>query len=371
MLEFLNTHKDSLIYALIIIVVIFFLRFITAMLHKWFLKVQEKKLRGIRPSTINMLKRIINTVWLVLGILAIGFFSFGGSYESFESNFKLTTYIGFLAILVVIFASTINIGFKKSVERKIEMGEDPTAMKFARYIVITAVYTIGLLFILLAIPSLKGIAQTALGGAGIIALIAGVASQEALANLVGGVFIIAFKPFKIGDFIRLSDGSTGRVADITLRHTVLRNPENMMIVIPNAVINKEKITNFHLTDPKIRERINFDISYESDIDLAKQIIREECENHPFILDNRSAVDVLNGVPIVVVVLTSLDDSSIRLRASAWAKDRSQATALRYAVLESVKKRFDREGIDIPYPHTTVDFKDKDAFQKKDAQNDAL
>src|SRR5690554_4627992 len=283
MLEFLNTHKDSLIYALIIIVVIFFLRFITAMLHKWFLKVQEKKLRGIRPSTINMLKRIINTVWLVLGILAIGFFSFGGSYESFESNFKLTTYIGFLAILVVIFASTINIGFKKSVERKIEMGEDPTAMKFARYIVITAVYTIGLLFILLAIPSLKGIAQTALGGAGILALIAGVASQEALANLVGGVFIIAFKPFKIGDIIEVSNKSSyGTVVDITLRHTILRNPENKRIVIPNAVINKEKITNYHLADPKIRERINFDISYDSDIDLAKKIIREECENHPFI-----------------------------------------------------------------------------------------
>lgn len=364
MLEFLNTYKDSLINAFIVIVIFFFLRFITSLLHKWFLRVQEKKLRGIRPSTINMLKRILNSVWLVLGVIAISFLSFGGSYESFESNFKLTTYIGFLAILIIVVASTINIGFKKSAERKIEIGEDPTSLKFARYVAITAVYTIGLMFILLAFPSFKGIAQTALGGAGILALIAGVASQEALANLVGGVFIIAFKPFKIGDVIGLSDSSVGTVVDITLRHTVLRNPENKMIVIPNAVINKEKITNFHLADPKIRTRINFDIAYDSDIDLAKKIIREECENHPFILDNRSAVDVLNGKPIVEVVLTSLEESSIRLRASAWAKNNSQASALRFSVLESILKRFQKEGIEIPFPHTTVDFKDKNVFQKE-------
>ncbi len=66
-----------------------------------------------------MLKRILNSVWLVLGVIAISFLSFGGSYESFESNFKLTTYVGFLAILIIVAASTINIGFKKGVERKI------------------------------------------------------------------------------------------------------------------------------------------------------------------------------------------------------------------------------------------------------------
>src|SRR5690606_38509737 len=133
---------------------------------------------------------------------------------------------------------------------------------------------------------------TALGGAGVIALIAGVASQEALANLVGGLFIISFKPFKLGDVVKLSDSIVGTVVDITLRHTVLRNVENKRIVIPNAIMNKEKIINYNLGELKNCDRLEIGISYDSDIDLAKTIMREECEKHPLILDNRSATDVL-------------------------------------------------------------------------------
>lgn len=358
MISFFETYKFELFYALITIAGFFLLRFLTSLWHSWFLKLQEKKrLRGIKPSAIHLMKRVLNTIWLVLGVILISFLSFGSSYEKFESEFRLTAYIGFLSVITIVVASSLNIGFRKGIDRKEDSGEDPTFLKFTRYVAVSVVYIVGVMFILLAFPSLRGVAQTALGGAGIIALIAGVASQEALANLVGGVFIISFKPFKIGDVIKLSDNSIGTVVDITLRHTVLRNAENKMLVIPNAIINKEKIINFNLRDPKICERINFAISYESDIDLAKKIIREECETHPLILDNRSALDVLNGKPIVKVVLTSLDDSSMNLRASAWAKNNSQANELRVDVLESIKKRFDREGIEIPYPHTTITFKD--------------
>lgn len=358
MISFFETYQNQLLYALLVVLGVLFLLFLTSFFHKRFLRLQENKLSGIRPSTIHLLKRVFNTIWIVLGIIAISFLSFESSYESFETNFKLTAYIGFLSILTIVVASSLNIGFRKGVDKKVETGEDPTFLKFSRYVAVSIVYIVGFMFILLAFPSLRGVAQTALGGAGIIALIAGVASQEALANLVGGVFIISFKPFKIGDVIKTSDNSVGTVVDITLRHTVLRNAENKMLVIPNAIINKEKIVNFNLRDPKICARINFGISYESDIDLAKQIIREECENHPLILDNRSALEVLDGKPIVKVVLTALDKSSMNLRASAWAKNNSQANELQFDVLESIKKRFDQEGVEIPYPHITLTSKEK-------------
>lgn len=358
MISFFEAHKTQFLYALLILLGYFLMRFLTARWNAWFIKVQAKKLSSIHPATIHLIKRILNTIWLVLAILFIGLFSFNTSYENFENNFRLTSYIGILSILTLVVASSLNFAFRRSAERKVAIGEDPTFLKFSRYIVISVIYSVGIMFILLAFPSFRGVAQTALGGAGILALIAGVASQEALANLVGGIFIIAFKPFKISDVIKTADGSVGTVVDITLRHTVLRTGENKMMVIPNAVINKEKIVNYNLRDTKICERINFSISYDSDIDLAKEIIREECENHRFILDNRSAIEVLDGKPIVKVVLTSLDDSSMNLRASAWAKNNSQAVALRFDVLESIKKRFDREGIEIPYPQTTVTFKNK-------------
>lgn len=368
MTEFFTTYKNQFLYALIVIASIFVLRFLTSLLHKGLMKVRAKRFPGVRESSFNLLRRVLNTLWLVLGLVIISFLSFGGSYETFENNFKLTLYVGFLSVLTIVAASTLNIWFRKSADRKVAMHEDPTVLKFTRYVAVWAVYIVGLMFILLAFPSLKGVAQTALGGAGIIALIAGVASQEALANLVGGIFIISFKPFKIGDVIKISGDVSGMVIDITLRHTIIRNGENKMIVIPNATINKEKIINFNMKDTKICQHIEIGISYESDIDLAKHIMQDECENHPLIYDNRSAVDVLNGKPLVRVALISLEDSSITLRAWAWAKTNSQASELKFDVLESIKKRFDREGIDIPYPHRTI--VQKETPQPEDENNKA-
>jgi small-conductance mechanosensitive channel len=198
------------------------------------------------------------------------------------------------------------------------------------------------------------VAQTALGGAGVIAIIAGIASQEALANVVGGVFIISFKPFRIGDRIKISDNMVGTVTDITMRHTVIRNFENKMIVIPNAIINKEKLINYDLGELKCCERIEIGISYDSNVVLAKKIMQEECENHPLILDDRSAEEKKQKLPIVKTALISLNDSSVTIRAWAWANNYSDSFQLRIDdVLESVKLRFEQEGIEIPFPYRTL------------------
>ncbi|MAK36739.1 MAG: mechanosensitive ion channel protein MscS, partial [Flavobacteriaceae bacterium] len=171
-----------------------------------------------------------------------------------------------------------------------------------------------------------------------------------------GVFIISFKPFRIGDIIKVTDTMVGTVTDITLRHTVIRNFENKMIVIPNAIINKEKLINYDLGELKICDRIEIGISYDSDIDLAKKIMQEECRRHPLILDNRSEIEILDGQPIVRVALTSLNDFSVTIRAWVWARDYSDSFNMRCDLLESIKKRFDREGIEIPFPYRTVIFK---------------
>src|SRR5690606_32931250 len=128
------------------------------------------------------------------------------------------------------------------------------------------------------------------------------------------------------------------VIDITLRHTVLRNFENKMIVIPNAIINKEKLINYNLKDERICERIEIGISYDSDVSLAKRIMQEECEAHPFILDNRSASDVLDGKPIIRVALVSLNDFSVTIRAWAWARNYSNSFDMKCDLLESIKSR---------------------------------
>lgn len=357
MKDFFEIYKIELIYAVLVILGVVILQFITNQIYKWISNRAQKEFKGGEPVSILLVKRIVNIIWIVLGIMAISSMFFHEVYERLLNNFRLALYIGIVAVFTIIIASSVNIWFRKKVQLKISLGEDSMVFKFLRYVVVVAVYILGLMFVLLAFPSFKGIAQTALGGAGVLALIIGVASQEALSNLVGGVFIISFKPFRIGDVIRLSGDMMGTVIDITLRHTVLRNFENKMIVIPNAIINKEKLINYNLKDERICERIEIGISYDSDVSLAKRIMQEECEAHPLILDNRSASDVLDGKPIIRVALVSLNDFSVTIRAWAWARNYSNSFEMKCDLLESIKRRFEKEGIEIPFPYRTVVFKE--------------
>ena len=368
MIKFFETYEIELLYSIGVVLGVFLLRFVTNLFHKWLVKKEQKRSPGNQPTAINLVKMILKALWVVMGLMVLIFLFFETAYQKFKHDFQVILYLGLVSVITIVIASSVHIWFKKSIKRKMNDKEDPTAFKFLRYIAVFAVYTLGMLIALLAFPSLKGIAQTALGGAGVIALIAGVASQEALANLVGGVFIIFFKPFKVGDIIKITDTMVGTVVDITMRHTVLRSFDNKMIVIPNAMINKEKLTNYNLFDLKICERIEFGISYESDIVLAKKIMREEAEAHRFILDNRSPVDILDGKPVVRTALVSINDSALILRAWCWASNYSNSFNMRCDLLESIKTRFDAEGIDIPYPHTTIAFKDEKLFKTKEEEN---
>lgn len=354
MKDFFIEYRPDIIYGAIVIASVLVLRFLTNLLHKWLLKKEREKFPGERPTSVNLVRRVLNALWLVLGLVALSFlFVKEEKYEALQDDFKLILYLGFLAVLTIVAAASTNMWFKQSIKKKIWNNDDPTSLKFLRYVAVFAIYFTGILFGLLAFPSLRGVAQTALGGAGVLALIAGVASQEALSNLVGGIFIISFKPFKIGDLIKVTDTMVGTVTDITLRHTIIRNFENKMIVIPNSIINKEKLVNYDLGELKCCERIEIGISYDSDMDSAKKIMQEECENHPLILDNRTTAEKKEGNPIVKTAIISLEESSIIVRAWAWGRNFSDCFQLRTDVTESIKKRFDKEGVEIPFPHRTI------------------
>ncbi len=354
MTTFFETYKSQIFYALIIIAIMIGLYFLTNLLHKWLLKKEQKRFPDAKATSLHVLKRVLHALWLVLGIVALSaLFAKEEARGTLRNRFELVLYLGFLTVLTIVAATSANLWFRKSIQGKIRLHEDPTAFKFLRYVAVFSIYFTGLLFGLMAFPSLRGVAQTALGGAGLLALIAGISSQEALSNLVGGLFIISFKPFKIGDVVKITDAMVGRVTDITLRHTTIRNFENKMIVIPNAIINKEKLINYDLGDHKICAHVEIDISYDSDVDLAKKIMQEECGNHPLIYDNRTAADIENGKPMVRTALTRMNDSSVTIRAWAWARTFVDSFNLKCDVFESIKKRFEAEGVEIPYPYRTV------------------
>lgn len=142
-----------------------------------------------------------------------------------------------------------------------------------RRLVVAAVYIAGVIIIIYATPQLQSLSVAIFASVSIIGIIVGIAAQNTISNIIAGIAIVVFKPFGVGDFVTVH-GESGFVEDITFRHTVIRLLDAHMI-IPNSAITSEVV--FNHSDHNIAGRIDVRVSYDSDLLLAKQIIRQEAE----------------------------------------------------------------------------------------------
>lgn len=274
-------------------------------------------------------------------------------------NIEFTLFATFLGIIAatLLVAFLFNRFFKRFIARSsLVMRNDPTNYHFLMHTVSAVIYIVGFSWAVFMLPSMRTIASSLLAGAGILAVAVGFASQHALSNLISGMFIVIFKPFRVNDRLKIRDKLSGVVEDITLRHTVIRDFENRRIIIPNAVISEEVIINSDITEDKICKWLEIGISYDSDIDRARAIMTEEALNHPLQMDNRTPEQIAEGVPEVMVRVISLGEYSVTLRAYIWAANNADAWAMGCDLMESIKKRFDAEGIEIPFPYRTLVYK---------------
>ncbi len=277
--------------------------------------------------------------------------------------------IGAKAILILavtfIFAKFMRRFLEKKIKRTSHlMNMDITEFTFLKHLIVGAVYVVGIGLAIYTVPALRAVSVSLLAGAGILAVIVGFASQAAFSNIVSGIFIAIFKPFRVDDRIQVGTSIFGVVEDINLRHTIVRNFENKRLIIPNSVISDEIIENSTIIDEKICRFIDIGISYESDVEKAIRIIKREAQKHPDFIDNRTKEEKENKKPAVVVRVYSLGESSINLRAWVWAADAPAAFRLGTDLNRILIKEFRKAGIEIPYPHRTIIYKDQKKTQKK-------
>ncbi len=270
------------------------------------------------------------------------------------SDSELLIHILFVIVITIIIASVFNGVANRYIKKSSRSKHlDPTSFLFAKKFIIALIYIIGISLALIKIPAMKTIGHSLLAGAGILSLVAGLASQQALSNIMSGFLIVLFKPFRINDRITFNGTYTGTVEEINLRQVVLRDNENNRIIVPNSVISSQVIVNSNLTDSNVCKIIQVGIGYNSDIGKALKIMEEEIKNHPLHLDNRSEQDKLSNVPEVISRVVSLDNSSVSLKAWAYANSTSNGFVLYCDVLRSIKERFDKEGIEIPYNYQNI------------------
>ncbi len=197
------------------------------------------------------------------------------------------------------------------------------------------------LMLLISIAGMIGIETTSfiavLGAAG---LAVGLALQGTLANFAGGVMILLFKPFKVGDVI-VSQGHIGKVKEIHIFVTKLLTGENKTVILPNAAVSNNDIVNF-TTEGVMRVDMNFGISYESNIKDAKDVLMKVMESHPKVLKD----------PAPFVGVKELGDSSVNLTVRPYTKPEDYWDVY-FKVYEEGKIALDKAGIAIPFPQMDV------------------
>lgn len=230
---------------------------------------------------------------------------------------------------------------------------DPTKYAFLKNTVSVVIITIGIVVVFQLIPELRKLGVPLFAGAGVLTAVIGFASQQALSNIVGGVFIVMFRPFRVGDLIKIGTLHTGTVEDITLRHTVIKDFDNRRIIVPNAIMNNEVVENSNISDERVCVRFEVGTAYSADTDKALDVLQKLAEQHPLCIDVRSKVDKDNGVPKVRVKVVNLTDSAVVLRAWIWAANPDDGFTLRFDMYKDIKKRFQEEGVEIPFPQSVV------------------
>jgi small-conductance mechanosensitive channel len=276
-----------------------------------------------------------------------------------EANKEIFVVIGKIAIVVVgafvinfVVRYLVTSYFKKESPR---INVDPTTYSFVKNAFTFLMVVITLITVIYMIPAFKQIAMTLFAGAGILAAIVGFASQAAFSNIINGIFLVIFKPFRIGDLIEIGKQSeyVGRVEDITLRHTVIKNFENKRIIVPNTVISNEIIVNRSIVDESVIRYLDILISFTANLDQAVSIIQEECMNHPLFIDPRTEEQKEANEDMVEVRVMRLAEYGVQLRAYVCGGTSPESFVLVTDLYKIIKKRFDAEGIEIPLPYMNV------------------
>ena len=242
------------------------------------------------------------------------------------------------AIIIFIVGRWVARGVSNLIRRVMKKSKtDETLVSFVGNLSYVAL----LAFVIIATLNQLGI-QTAsfiavLAAAG---LAIGLALQGSLGNFAAGVLMIIFKPFKVGDYIE-GAGVAGTVEEIQIFTTQLVTPDNKTIIVPNAKMTGDNITNYSVKGTRRGEWV-FGIGYGDDIDHARQVIEGIISQDDRVLED----------PAPAVVVSELADSSVNFKVRVWTSA-DDYWGFYFDTTEKVKKQFDAEGISIPFPQRDV------------------
>ncbi|NLC71703.1 MAG: mechanosensitive ion channel [Desulfuromonadaceae bacterium] len=242
------------------------------------------------------------------------------------------------AILIFIIGRWVSRAVKNFLQRLMtRKGVDGTLISFVGSMTYFALMT----FVIIAALNQIGIQTTSLiaviGAAG---LAIGLALQGSLANFAAGVLLIIFRPFKAGDYIE-GAGVAGSVEEIEIFTTKMKTPDNRVIIVPNAKLSGDNITNYS-AKPQRRLDLIIGVGYHDDLRKVKEVLKQLVDEDPRILRD----------PEPLVAVLELADSSVNLVVRPWVAT-GNYWDVHFDLTQKIKERFDLEGITIPFPQRDI------------------
>ncbi len=204
----------------------------------------------------------------------------------------------------------------------------------------TIIYTGYIGLVLIVIRELNYDLTALFGAAGVVGIVIGVASQTSIGNIISGLFLVSEKSFELGDVVRIGD-KTGTVYSIDLLSIKIKTYDNLLIRIPNQTVISTELVN--VTRFPIR-RLEFmiGVAYKEDLRKVKTILENVARNNPLCLEE----------PEPVIIFKEFGSSSINITFGVWF-EKANYLAVKNSVFIEIKEAFDREGIEIPFPHVSV------------------
>lgn len=204
----------------------------------------------------------------------------------------------------------------------------------------TIIYTGYIGLVLIVIRELNYDLTALFGAAGVVGIVIGVASQTSIGNIISGLFLVGEKSFELGDVVKVGD-KTGTVYSIDLLSIKIKTFDNLLIRIPNQSVISSELTN--VTRFPIR-RLDFQIgvAYKEDLRKVKSVLENVARNNPLCLEE----------PEPVIIFQTFGESSINITFGVWF-EKANYLAVKNSVFIEIKEAFDREQIEIPFPHVSV------------------
>lgn len=269
-------------------------------------------------------------------------------FENFDIWILLR--IGIICMFSFLSLKIINKTFKKHDKR--------IHMKFLKSFLQVLVGIISIVCILNNFEGFQKFSDTILTSSSLLVVVLGFAFQTSLSDFIAGIFISVFKPFEINDRITLkSSNIAGTIEDITIRHTVIKTFTNSRLIIPNSIMNQEVIENNHMTDTKSSNFMDVQVSYDTDLDLAKKVLKDCIESHPETINPDG--EKTNGYTVIFV--REFAESGIYLRGSVWTENIDINFRVCSEIRENIIKEFRKYKIEIPYNYINL-------IQKKEKES---